>query len=218
MKRYLSAAFLPWVFLLFALAFPPRAASVVNVITSFDTFVLSNEGSNGFVTQLMAGGYGNANLYDALVAIANNTNPSVAGIITPAFIATLASLAASSAIFQTQLKNFSVGSHGLAVSTDGTVQVVNISGAAYNGQSGTATLSASVAGVGSATFVYSTTFDSPPVTSFTSGGSTYRVIGIAYAPGSTPPSTPAPPTLWLVVTGCLALGGYALWSRRGKHA
>lgn len=215
MKRYRSVAFLPWVFLLFALMSPPRAVSATAVITNFDTFVLSNEGSNGLVSQLS--GYGNLNLYEVLSAVQTNAAPSVSGIITPAFLNTLYSLPASSAIFTTPLKSFSPGSQGLAISTDGTVQTVSISGAAYNGQSGTATLVSTISGVGSATFVYSTTFDSPPVTSFTSGGNTYRVIGIAYAP-STPPSTPAPPTLWLAVTGCLALGGRALWSRRGKHA
>jgi len=40
-------------------------------------------------------------------------------------------LPASSAIFTTPLKSFSLGSQGLAIGTDGTVQVVNISGRSY---------------------------------------------------------------------------------------
>ena len=61
--------------LLLLFAFPAQAAT-------YQTFVLTNEGVNGLVSQLISDGYGNYNLYDALVVIQANTNPSVAGIIT----------------------------------------------------------------------------------------------------------------------------------------
>jgi hypothetical protein len=176
------------------------------------TFVLSNEGTNGFITQLLAGGYGTVNLYEALVAIQQNTNPSVAGIITPAFLAALQSRPASSAIFTTSLNSFSPGTGGLAISTDGTVQLVTISGAAND--SGTNTLGATVSGVGLAYFTHSTSAGTP-LTSFTSGGTTYNVFGIGWMPGTAPPpATPVPPSLWLGIIGCLALFGCTLWSRR----
>ena len=71
--------------------------------------MLTNEGVNGLVSQLISDGYGNYNLYDALVVIQANTNPSVAGIITPAFLAALQNLPPSSAIFTTALKNVNPG-------------------------------------------------------------------------------------------------------------
>jgi len=55
------------------------------------------------------------------------------------------------------------------------------------------------------------------LTSFTSGGTTYNVFAIGWMGGSAPvntPGTPVPPALWLAIIGCLALFGYALWSRR----
>jgi len=147
-----------------------------------ETFVLSNEGTNGFITQLLAGGYGNLNLYEGLVTIQTNTDPSVAGIITPAFLRTLASLPASSAIFTTPLKDFSPGSQALAVSTDGTVQLVSISGAALD--NGTNTLGAAVSGVTGLAFFTHSAGVGTVLTSFTSGGTTYNVFGVAWAPRS----------------------------------
>jgi len=146
------------------------------------TFVLSNEGTNGLITQLINAGYGNVNLYQSLVAIQQNTNPSVAGIVTDAFIEVLASLPASSQIFTTPLKNFSVGSQALAISTDGTVQTITISGAGYD--NGTNTLGATISGVGTGYFTHSTSAGTY-LTSFTSGGTSYNVFGIAWLPSQT---------------------------------
>ena len=176
------------------------------------TFVLSNEGS-GFITQLLAAGYGNYNLYDALVAIQRNTDPSVASIITSAFLAALQSLPASSAIFTTLLKSFNSGSQGLAISTDGTVQVVNISGRSYY-DDGAPTLSAEISGVGRCLFTHSNDAGTP-LTSFSSGGTTYNVFAIGWMGGTAPPAaTPVPPSLWLAIAGGFAVFGYILWSRR----
>jgi hypothetical protein len=153
-------------------ALPAQAAT-------YQTFVLSNEGANGFITQLVAAGYGNYSLYDVMVELRIDTNPTVAGIITPAFINALQSLPASSAIFTTLLKSFNSGSQGLAISTDGTVQVVNILGATYQGTPGTSTLISTVSGVGAAGFVHSSTAGGT-LTSFSAGGNTYNVFGIAF--------------------------------------
>jgi hypothetical protein len=53
-------------------------------------FILG-EGPGKLVDALIAAGYGSSSLYNALVNLQNNTNPSVADVITPAFLATLQS-------------------------------------------------------------------------------------------------------------------------------
>lgn len=176
------------------------------------TFVLSNEGTNGLITQLLAAGYGTDNLYQTLVDVVATTNPTVSGIITPAFLQTLQNCPASSAIFTTLLKSFNSGSQGLAISTDGTVQVVNISGRSYYND-GAPTLSSEISGVGRGLFTHSNDAGTP-LTSFSSGGTTYNVFAIGWMAGSAPSATPVPPSLWLAIIGCLAVFGYTVWSRR----
>ena len=84
MPRHLRFAFLlSFTSLLVALV-PLRAAT-------YQTFVLSNEGG-GLIPQLLAGGYGNENLYQALTDIGNNTNPSALSVITPNFLNALSNL------------------------------------------------------------------------------------------------------------------------------
>ena len=175
------------------------------------TFILSNEGA-GLISQLVTAGYGNFALWQALVTINNNANPSDAGILTPAFATTLKNSPLSSGVITTLMKNINGAGQAYAISTDGTVQTVSIFGAAYQGQSGAATQVSDISGVGNANFVYSANAGLP-LTSFTSGGTTYNVFAIAYAPGTAPSATPVPPSLWLAITGCLALAGYALRTR-----
>ena len=170
-------------FLLVLAALPGRA-----VITSTQqTFVLSNEAPGGLITKLVAAGYGDNNVYEALVVIPQSTNPSVAGVITPAFLAALNSCPPTSEIFTIQLKNVS---GTVAISTDGTVRTVSLQGSAFNGQPGTTTLATNISGVGSASFVSSTS--ASPLTSWTvPGGSvttTYNVFAVAWAPVDSPPS------------------------------
>jgi hypothetical protein len=43
---------------------------------------------------------------------------------------------------------------------------------------------------------------------------TYNAFAVAYGLADTPAATPVPPSLWLAIIGCIALFGYALWSRR----
>ena len=150
-------------------ALPAQAAT-------YQTFVLSNEGTNGFITQLLAEGYGSYNLYQALLAIQNNTDPSVEGIITDTFLLALASQPPSSAIFTTRLTGFAATGQGVAISTDGTVKVVSIFGASYQGKSGVSTLDSDISGVGHAKFLSGGT-----ITSFSVGGNTYNVLGIAFS-------------------------------------
>jgi hypothetical protein len=153
------------------------------------TFILSNEGTNGLITRLVTAGYGNYNIYNVLLAIQENTNPSVAGILTPAFLNALAACSASSQIFTIQLKNANSPGVSLGISDDGTVQTITGAvGATYQGQPGTASLVGTISGVGPATFTYSTT--SSPITSWAAAvmtftDPTYNVFGIAWAPSQT---------------------------------
>ena len=69
------------------LLFLPLAISGAWAATA-NTFVLSDEGT-GLVTMLNNSGYGNLNLYQTLQQIVFDTNPSVAGILTPIFLKAL---------------------------------------------------------------------------------------------------------------------------------
>jgi len=180
--------------------------------TGLQTFVLSNEGSNGLITQLINAGWDSYNVYDTLVQIQGHTNPSVAGIITPAFLSALAACPASSQIFTTTLSNYNSPGVSLAISTDCTVQTVSVQGAPYVGQPGTTTLAVNISGVGPATFIYSTT--SSPLTSWTTVtlvDPTYSVFAIAFSQSA--PATPLPSTAIFLAMGLCAAATYLLRKR-----
>jgi hypothetical protein len=163
------------------------------VIISNTTFVLSNEGNNGLITELVNGGWGSGNLYQVLVDIVAATNPSVSGLLTPAFLQALQSCPPSSQIFTTTLSSYNSPGTAIAISTDCTVQTVSISGATYNGQAGTTTLVTNISGVGPANFTYSTT--ASPLTSWTTiveeEDPTYGVFAIGWTSSPAVPTVPA---------------------------
>ena len=158
------------------------------------TFVLSDEAPGYLIANLVAAGYGNLNPYQTLVQVDKDTNPSLAGVITPAFLLSLRSCAAGDPLFTLLLKNISYSGSGIAVSDDCSVQIRSVQGSSFNGQPGTTSLATTISGVGPATAVSSTS--STPLTSWTEnvtvGNSTatvtYNVFAILYAPGSTPPA------------------------------
>ncbi|MGB7762783.1 MAG: hypothetical protein WBL61_23310 [Bryobacteraceae bacterium] len=131
----------------------------------------------------------------------------------------LGSCAAGDQLFTTSLSGVT---GTIAISDDCSVRSSNLQGSAFSGQPGTATLVTTISGVGSATAV-----SGNPLTSWTQNvavGSgtatvTYSVFAILYTPGSTPPATPLPSTLWLTLGG-LGSAGAATWmrSRRRKRA
>jgi hypothetical protein len=147
-----------------AVATLPVAATTINV--NQDTFVLSNEGPGFLIDQLVNAGYGNENLYQALVQITTGANPSVSSVLTPAFLNSLATCPASSEIFTTQLKD--VTSHGVSVSisTDGTVRYDGITGRLYYNE-GAPTLTSNISGVGRLAFHLRTRWPPGPGTSCT---------------------------------------------------
>ncbi len=193
----------------FAIAYAPQGPS--------QTFVLSDEAPGHLIAELVAGGYGNANLYEALVAIQQNTDPSIAGVLTFSFIDSLEGCSAAHPIFTTKLSSVS---GAVAISDDCSITTTALQGSTFTGQPGTATGVYTISGVGPASAVYSTT--TTPLTSWTQNVTvgnttptvTYSVFAILYNPQGAPPGTPAPASLWLALAGCLALLGYALWSRR----
>ena len=64
------------------------AALPARAVTPASGFVIG-EGPGKLVDALIANGYGNYNLYSALVAIQNNTSPALYGVLTIAFVTTL---------------------------------------------------------------------------------------------------------------------------------
>ena len=164
----------------FAMIYAPQGSS--------QNFVLSDEAPGHLIASMVAAGYGDYYLYETLVAIRNDTNPSIAGVLTSAFLNNLArNCAVGSQIFTIQLKN--VTGPAVAVSDDCSVQSRNLQGSTFNGQPGTTTLAANFSGVGSASLVSSTS--SNPVTSWTQSIAvgtgtatvTYNAFAILYTPG-----------------------------------
>ncbi len=202
---------------MFAILYAPQGPS--------KTFVLSNEGGQ-LISKLLAAGYGAGNLYQTLVDILKDTNPSVYGVLTPTFLHTLQYCAAGAPLFTIQLKNVA---GTVAISDDCSVQNSSLTGSSFTGQPGTTTLSTSISGVGTASLVSSTS--SSPLTSWTqnvtAGSSTatvtYNAFGILYTPGSTPtaPQPTGVPALsvWgLALLAGLLAGAAALQLHRGTRA
>ena len=88
------------------------------------TFVLSNEGPGHLIDDLIAGGYGNGSLFEALLAL----EPASGGVISYAFLETLAHCPPGSEIFTQKLNDYAEFDGALAVNTDGTIHPVDIFG------------------------------------------------------------------------------------------
>lgn len=68
-------------------------------------FILG-EGPGKLVDSLIAAGYANASLYQALLGVRAVANPSISGVVTDAFITSLASCQASSAVKANMLSSY----------------------------------------------------------------------------------------------------------------
>ncbi|HNW52419.1 MAG TPA: right-handed parallel beta-helix repeat-containing protein, partial [Prolixibacteraceae bacterium] len=144
------------------------------------TFVLSNE-EGGLIDQLIAGGYGNSNLYEGLVAL----EPASGGVISDEFMDKLASSPAGSQIFK-KLSEYAHLNGGIAINTDGTAfTTTGIKGRDYYGKEGYATYPESQAGVGRELFTFAN--DDSYYINAVNGSTTYKVfaIGWSQAPSST---------------------------------
>jgi hypothetical protein len=129
---------------------------------NFQSFVLGNEGT-GLIGTMVAAGYGNYSLYDALVIFQTLSDPSIAGVLTDAFLATLAICPAGSGIFAHKLNEFNVPGISVAVNEDGTIETVNVYGSFYVTQPETSTLASWISGIGLINLTHS-----PPGSSLTS--------------------------------------------------
>lgn len=181
------------VFSITAIVLPVNAQS-----TSVQTVVLSNEqiglmllGNKGFVT---------LSIYDTLVKLQTDSNPSLAGVITSQFLGTLHSLPSSSQIFTKTLGNYEDW-NAIAISTDGSVQTVSYQGSTYLNAPGTSKLDTQISNVANFRAIYSSS--QAPIVSFNNGNTTYNVFAILYLPSdaatinptaTSPPVTNAPTT------------------------
>ena len=168
------ALILALAFSLTFLALPAKAQ------TSAETVIISNEFPGNSIVKLTNAGYGNDSVYQVLVDIQENSNPSISSAITPDFMTTLKNLPSSSAIFTTQFDYADINS-AIAISTDGTVQPVTYTGSSYYNAHGTSSVDTQFSGLSLRT-VYSSS--QTPVVTFTMGTVTYNVIAIIYTPST----------------------------------
>ena len=177
---------------LFGSAPGARDARAVSILVDQETFVLSNEAPGNLINALVSAGFGDYNAWDTLLALRQNTNPEVRGILTDEFLNVLAACPAGSQMFTTQLKNFPAGS-SLAMSADCAVQTTTVRASAFYNTTGTSTLVTDISGVETGYFVHAGTTPSTddfttPLTSWTlvdwplpGMTTTYNVFAIAAA-------------------------------------
>jgi hypothetical protein len=161
-----------FVFSITAIALPVNAQNTI-----VQTVVLSNEqiglmllGNKGYVA---------LSIYDTLVKLQADSNPSLAGVITPQFLGTLHSLPSSSQIFTKTLGNYEDWP-AIAISTDGSVQTVSYQGSTYLNAPGTSKLDTQISNVANFRAIYSSS--QTPIVSFTNGNTTYNIFAILYLP------------------------------------
>ena len=170
-----------------ALAMPAKAQS-----TSAETVIISNEFPGNAIIILGNTYYQtNPNVYDTLVAIKSNAQPSISNVLTDSFMSTLAACPSSSQIFTTPIASYG-RYNAIAVSTDGTVQDYGITytGSSFKASDSVSVMDTQVSGVGAFRVVYNST--SAALANFGLGNTTYNVFAIIYMPAAyTSPSASA---------------------------
>jgi hypothetical protein len=194
-----------------------QAFAIVSGAEDENTIVLTNEG--GLIDQLIAAGYGSRSLY----AVLQYLEPYSGGAITPAFMAKVVTRPPGSDIFTAVLSNYTGINNPIGVNSDGTLDVLPIFGAAYQGQTGYTTYAGSPPSLGTVRFTsaispqyYIDTGSS--VVSVNTLGS-YTAFAIIWgAPPRTPNPIPLPPSAVLVLTGLASAGLYHWRKRRAAGA
>jgi len=137
------------------------------------TFVLSNEEA-GLVDNLIAAGYGNASIFEALSVL----QPSSGSVVADAFIDILAGNPAGSQIFTQRLNNYAGLSGGIAINTDGTVFTTAIKGRDYCGAIGYSTYPPDISGTDREIFTYAN--DGSYYIQAINDSKTYKVFAIGW--------------------------------------
>lgn len=150
MKKILLTAMM--VLLVSSLALAGSGKIDLQLTEDATTFVLSNESGGYLIDELIAAGYGNGSLYDALIAL----EPASGGVISQAFLDTLSNCPAGSEIFTAQLSNYAGIGNAVGINTDGTLKILDIKGRDYYGKTGYATYPEQQSGVGRELFTYAT--------------------------------------------------------------
>ena len=203
------------IFSITAIALPVNAQS-----TSVQTVVLSNEQ----IALMVLGnkGWNNLSIYDTLVKLQTDSNPSLGSVISSQFMATLQSLPSSSQVFTKTLGDYEDW-NAVAISSDGSVQAVVYKGSTYVNAQGTSKLDTTISGVGGFRAVYSSS--QTPIASFANGNTTYNIFAILYMPSdvttinptstSSPvPTTPEFPSIILLPLALTMLFAVALLKRK----
>ncbi len=142
------------------------------------SFVLSNE-EGGLIDQLIADGYGNSNLYEALVAL----EPASGEVISEDFLDALAGCSPDSGVFTQKLNDYAGLNGGIAVNTDGTAFITTgIKGRDYHGHTGYSTYPASAGARESFTCADSAAY----YIDAERGGTSYKVFAIGWSAASVP--------------------------------
>ena len=205
--------------LLFVLALTSSSAWAQGRINvNQDTFVLSDEAPGHLITRLIDAGYGNSNLYQVLVAIRQNTNPSVAGLLTPAFMSTLANAPAGAEIFTTPLKDTLANGVSVSISTDGSARYDDIEASTYTGRY--PTLQGNIPGVGNVDFVHSTDSQAPLNANVVQGPlagmtTTYNAFAVAAGSATQPEAVPTL-TGWGMAAFALLIGASGTYCLTGR--
>jgi hypothetical protein len=171
---------------------PPEISAPIPDISAISyCFALSNEPPGNLISKLVAAGYGEDNLYQALVDIVSHTNPSVSGVITSANLQALKAAPPSSQILTTQLKTVDTPNHTVEVCDNGTVQTEPMDGFGFSG-AGFPSLVSQISGIGNTNFTHGTNTNPYLLVIEDTGiiNTNYRVFGIAWG-------VTQPPSLYL---------------------
>ncbi|MEA4883989.1 MAG: beta-propeller fold lactonase family protein, partial [Clostridia bacterium] len=161
------------------------------------TFVLSNE-EGGLIDELIAAGYGNRSLYEALVAL----KASSGGVITDDFLEALRGCPPDSEAFTDALSNYAGLNNPVCVNTDGTLTIQPIFGRDYHGRTGYSTYPESSGGARRERFTYaaSPAYYIDAGQSDTEEAKNYYAFAIAWSAINLPPEVrvlkPAAGVVW----------------------
>jgi len=144
------------VFALSAFAWAGAGKIDLNLTKDATTFVLTNESGGYLLEELIDAGYGSCTLYETLKAMQATSG----GVISDAFLATLAACPAGSEIFTASLSSMVAnGTYPIGINSDGTLLIANVNGRDYYQKTGYETYTDNQAGVGRELFTYATSPD-----------------------------------------------------------